>query len=374
MIDAVASWTIKNFDPGRRLRKTARRTRIDRAVEAGLIVMMADMLSGGPKAGRQRSGSVRSLERLTGLSKSKIARVLAKERTRQSFKASRSTLALRSKAVLELLEAALPLGGHGFVAASDLSTAIWGNGPVSRTTPATRYGRINEALREIAMAKLGFQIAWVEGLPGIVAISRGHRWSSYSDLHADVEEFKGKRWCLPLSGVVIKSRLGPLWGSREGREVIAAYRIAADTMQWEDLQVLLEACDWTVDPIPTLHILDFLYHTKSFGIGHLPHEMISATRWAHVSKESARVLRLYSALLKDLDALGRDDRFSFVVERVLAVSNWGNRFCEGGDTEAISRFEQLRALASGFHTFDDFFAEMERTIARHLRGRRTQPR
>ena len=145
-------------------------------------------------------------------------------------------------------------------------------------------------------------------------------------------------------------------------------------MQWEDLQVLLEACDWTVDPIPTLHILDFLYHTKSFGIGHLPHEMISATRWAHVSEESARVLRLYSALLRDLDALGRDDRFRFVVERVLAVSNWGNRFCEGGDTEAIIRFEELRALASGFHTFDDFSAEMERTIARHLRGRRTQPR
>ncbi|WP_375274341.1 hypothetical protein [Methylorubrum thiocyanatum] len=368
MIDAIASWTIANFTPGRRTSKTPRRTRIDRAVEAGLIVMLADGSSGSTK--RRRDSSVRALAQRTGVSKSRVGRVLAAERKRRIVEATRSSLTPRSKAILELLEAALPLNGVGFIRVADLSSAIWGDCPVSRTTPLMRDRRVSEALREIDAADLGYQIVYDNDLPGVVAVSRGRRWDRFSDLHADVEAFKANRRFLTVSGVVIRSRLGPVWGSREGREVIAAYRIAMGIMQWQDLQVLLEACDWTVDPIPVLHIIDFLFHVRSSEVEQLTHEMIAAADWIHVSTESARVLTLFSRVLKDLSAIGRDDRAALVVERVLEVSNWGDRYLPGGNPDAAARFAQLRTLAAGFRSFDDFVVEMQRTVAQHQRGRR----
>ncbi|GLS45862.1 hypothetical protein [Methylobacterium brachythecii] len=368
IVESVVRWTLDNFEPRRSAK--GRRSRFNRQLEASLLVMMADELNGRRSIKRRRAGSVRSLARKTGLSKSKISRILKADRARRDAKALRMSLSPTARSVLEVLEASLPSRGYGIIQIQQVSAILWGDGPVARTTALMRQKRLADALKHIIAAGLDISVQLFEKIPMIAAISRGDHWKSMSDLHLDIDLARSHSKFMTIPDVVIRSRLGPVWGSKEGREVMAAYRIAFNIFEWDDLQSLFEACGFTLEIVSPLHIIDFLYHNQSRDIEVLPYKMADAARWMYVSHENARILKLYSSLLKDLSAIGRDGRANLVVERVIEVSNWQARLEMRSDPASIERFKELRAKAIKFISFEDYFEEIERTAACHKRGRR----
>lgn len=182
LIQTVVRWTVNRYN---RPRYRPKRTREERAA-AFLMTPEAFRIS------REDFGraSIRNTARITGQSKSTVARHLSRQGIAPRRQAKIRKLSKTGQQLIRILDETFDRRAAGIVQLDRLSAALW-DGMETRhvpvTTRASRRKKLKTLLAEISTADLSYSIVTVDE---IVGIHRGRRFPSLSEAATWIAEEK----------------------------------------------------------------------------------------------------------------------------------------------------------------------------------------
>lgn len=180
LINAVVRWTMNRYNIPRYRPK---RSREQRAMDF-LATPVAFQLS-GEDFGR---ASVRNTAKITGQSKSTVARHLARQGIAPRRDAKIHKLPKTAQQLVRILDATFDRKAEGILPLERLEAALWDEGEprhVPATTQASRKKKLATLLSEISRAGVGYSIITIGDVCGIL---RGRRFSSLSDASTWIAE------------------------------------------------------------------------------------------------------------------------------------------------------------------------------------------
>ncbi|TCM55971.1 hypothetical protein C8J36_103338 [Rhizobium sp. PP-F2F-G48] len=182
LIQTVVRWTLNRYN---RPRYRPKRTREERAA-AFLITPEAFRIS-KEDFGR---ASIRNTARITGQSKSTVARHLSRQGIAPRREARIRKLSKTGQQLIRILDETFDRRAAGIVQLDRLSAALW-DGTDTRqvpvTTRASRRKKLKTLLTEISTADLSYSIVIVDE---IVFVHRGRRFPSLSEAATWIAEEK----------------------------------------------------------------------------------------------------------------------------------------------------------------------------------------
>lgn len=180
LINAVVRWTMNRYNIPRYRPK---RSREQRAMDF-LATPVAFQLS-GEDFGR---ASVRNTARITGQSKSTVARHLARQGIAPRRDAKIHKLPKTAQQLVRILDATFDRKAEGILPLERLGAALWDDGEprhVPVTTQASRKKKLAKLLSEISSAGVGYSIITIGDVCGIL---RGRRFNYLSDASTWIAE------------------------------------------------------------------------------------------------------------------------------------------------------------------------------------------
>ncbi|MBX5235313.1 hypothetical protein HJC02_24055 [Rhizobium sp. NLR4a] len=180
LIDDVVRWTMNRYN---RPRYKPKRSREERAM-VFLATPVAFQFS-GEDFGR---ASVRNAAKITGQSKSTVARHLSRQGIAPRRAAKISKLSKPARRLVGILDATFDRSAAGIFKLDRLATALWDDGEAKRvpvTTQSSRQKKLAALLSEISETGVGYNIV----VPGdTCGVLRGRRFRSLSEAATWVEE------------------------------------------------------------------------------------------------------------------------------------------------------------------------------------------
>ena len=182
LINSVVRWTMNRYN---RPRYRPKRNREQRAAS---IIMAPEALAQSEEVyGR---ASVRNAARLTGQSKSTVARQLMTQGVAPRREAKIRRLPKTGQQLVRILDATFNSSAAGILKLDRLAAALWDGGVprhVPSTTQASQKKKLTYLLAELSKAGLGYSIVTVEDVCGVF---RGRRFRSPSETATWIAETK----------------------------------------------------------------------------------------------------------------------------------------------------------------------------------------
>lgn len=182
LINSVVRWTMNLYN---RPRYRPKRDREERARNF-LAAPVAFHLSGEDFA----RASVRNAARITGQSKSTVARHLARQGIAPRREAKVRRLSKTGQQLVRILDATFDRRAAGILQLERLGSALWDDGEprhVPVTTQASRKRKLATLLADVSNAGVGYNIVTIEDICGI---RRGRRFHSLSEATTWIAEEK----------------------------------------------------------------------------------------------------------------------------------------------------------------------------------------
>lgn len=324
IVRAVTDWTIKHYVPGRARPVRDREERAATVIAAPLALEFAEEIHG--------KASVRNAARISGQSKSTIARHLKIQGVSPKRIQKIEKLPLPVQNLLRLLEENFPRDGRGIVSLDALCFALW-EGIVGDVTPrlrdipkATRSKRrkaLQSYLDRIAGERLGFHF-WISD--DVIVVWQGRKFPDMKTLGGWLLEEQEKRGFRRLR---LPSDRPPsvelFWSDAWLQDVLLTVELGLfpnfdDPLKVEPLLRLMRLSgDMLLDVSPVLRAASQAIR-MSFGFGHpWEHMFTVAARMGADQRDVARHVNRVGAALQDLyrDGWGRASpgAMLFTIER-----------------------------------------------------------
>lgn len=180
LINAVVRWTMNRYNIPRYRPKRSREQR----ARDFLATPVAFQFSGEDFG----TASVRNTARITGQSKSTVARHLARQGIAPRRDAKIRKLSKTAQQLIRILDATFDSKAEGILQLERLAMALWDDGNhrhVPATTQASRKKKIATLLSEISRAGVGYSIFTIGDVCGI---RRGRRFPSLSEANTWIAE------------------------------------------------------------------------------------------------------------------------------------------------------------------------------------------
>lgn len=182
LVEDVVCWVMNRYN---RRRPVAERNREERA--ATFLIAPEAFTMSGELFGR---ASIRNAARVTGQSKSTVARHLLRQGIAPQRRAKLSKLPKTTQRLVQILDETFDRRAAGILQLDRLAFALW-DGAQSRELPKTtlisRLKKLRSLLSEVSSAGLGYNVIVVGDLCGI---RRGRRFPSLSEAVVWIEEEK----------------------------------------------------------------------------------------------------------------------------------------------------------------------------------------
>lgn len=182
LIDSVVRWTMNRYN---RPRYRPKRSREERA--ATFLIAPEALAMSGEVFGR---ASVRNAARITGQSKSTVARHLARQGIAPRREAKVRKLTKTGQQLVRILDATFDRRAAGILQLERLGSALWDDGEprhVPATTQASRKKKLAALLADVSKAGVGYSIITIDDICGIL---RGRRFRSLADAATWIAEEK----------------------------------------------------------------------------------------------------------------------------------------------------------------------------------------
>lgn len=179
LIDAVVRWTIRKYNPPKKRPERHREERAATMVLAPELLAVAAELHG--------KSSVRNAARVSGQSKSTVARHLARQGISPRRESKISQLPANAQRLLRILDETFDRRAEGVLRVAELLEAIW-EAPASglpRSTLASRRKALGTMLTVVANSNLGYHTV-TKG--DFVAVRRGRNFRSLSEAVVRIED------------------------------------------------------------------------------------------------------------------------------------------------------------------------------------------
>lgn len=175
VVGAVTDWTITRYNPPRQKANRRREERAAAEISAPLLLEFAAETYG--------AATVRNASRISGQSKTTVARHLRQQGIAPARQKKISALSARLKWLAAILDETFPRDGAGLVLVDHLAAAVWDKvseplPETPRSTCSTRRKKLSEYVAAISGARLGFHLLISDD---VVAIQRGRRFKGFKD-------------------------------------------------------------------------------------------------------------------------------------------------------------------------------------------------
>lgn len=179
---AVANWTATKYRPPRKKAERSREERAAAEIGAPVLLEFAAETYG--------SATIRNAARISGQSKTTVARHLRQQGVSPVRQKKVEALPGRIKWLVEILDETFPRDGAGLVPIDDLAAAVWDKVTQSlpetpRSTQSTRRKKLAHYMAAVNGATLGFHLFALED---VVAVRRGRRFKGIKDTATWIEE------------------------------------------------------------------------------------------------------------------------------------------------------------------------------------------
>jgi hypothetical protein len=181
LVSDVVRWVVKRYNPPRRRPERHREERAAAVILAPEIFKIA-----GEQFGKS---TVRNAARVSGQSKSTLARHLARNGIAPRRDKKISQLSRNAQKLLRILDETFDRRAEGILNSAEVMEAIWGAqaAPLAKSTLASRRKALAAILQEIGNCNVGYHILSRDDL---IAVRRGRKFTSLSEV--DVSMNVGK--------------------------------------------------------------------------------------------------------------------------------------------------------------------------------------
>ncbi len=181
LIDDVVRWTMNCYNRPRYRPKRSREERAATFLIAPEALAMSEEVFG--------RASIRNAARVTGQSKSTMARHLARQGIAPRRETKVRRLTKPGQQLVRILDATFDRRAAGILQLERLGSALWDTEPrhVPATTHASRKKRLAALLADVSRAGLGYNIVTIDDICGIL---RGRRFRSLAEASTWIAEEK----------------------------------------------------------------------------------------------------------------------------------------------------------------------------------------
>ncbi|MCJ8519080.1 hypothetical protein ABID21_002210 [Pseudorhizobium tarimense] len=356
LIEAVVRWVMKRYN---RPRYRPQRRREERA--AYFLMTPGAYEISGEIYGR---ASVRNTSRLTGQSKSTVARHLLRQGIAPRRQTKISKLSKSAQRLVAILDETFDRNAAGIIQLGRLSSALWDGDerrPVPPTTQSSRVKRLKVLLREVSGAGLGYCIVSSDD---VCAVLRGRRFLGLSNAITWIDEEKRRRRYIAI-------RLpSPDVGS--GQRYFWADPVLVDVMSIIDMSVTghffpLERLDaifrferLLLDPTPLLPWIVRAYH--SYSGDDMGRNLFDLSRKI-VDPEVRAAARRLGKVLTDLKSYvrGFDPAFD-----AFQMADFVLEFMDKTAVTAPMSFARLAYIRDWLETSGEYYDDIQKDLPRML--------
>lgn len=255
IVGDVTHWTINRYNPPKPKAERSREERAATEMTAPVLLEFAAEVFG--------AATVRNAARISGQSKTTIARHLRKQGIAPKREKKLQALPPRVKWLAQVLDATFPKDGEGVLMADHVAAAIWDRSVVplaktARSTLSTRRKKMPEYLSAINGARIGFHLVIVGD---VVAVRRGRRFRGVKDTVVWIDDQRKRRGtrAIVLPSSTMTSQI-MFWSDPWLQDVLAILRIG-DYPYFTDpgqLEPLLRLTRVLIDPTPLYHLFELV--------------------------------------------------------------------------------------------------------------------